>query len=106
MSNDKVIQFPIKMTVKKILSEKFIDIYVSILNHGIKGEKALNNAKMELQEFIITSMKVMPYNVDELYKCYYEIKDNKEIQQKAQIKFELSKCDNEVKEKYMHLLTV
>jgi hypothetical protein len=102
----KLIEFPVKMTVKKILSEKFIDIYEKILKDGNTGEKALYDAKMELQEFVIVSMKLIPHEVDELYNSYREIKNSKELQEKAQIKFELSKCDNEVKEKYTHLLTV
>ena len=94
------------MTVKKILSEKFIDIYEKILKDGNTGEKALYDAKMELQEFVIVSMKLIPHKIDDLYTSYHEIKNDKELQQKAQIKFELSKCDIDVREKYTHLLTV
>jgi hypothetical protein len=96
---------PLKTTVKKILCEKYVDFYIEACTNGNRAEKALNNAMFALQEFVITSMYLMPHNSEELYNCYHELKGDKALREKAQIRFELQ--DNEeLLNKYMHMLTV
>lgn len=103
----KVIEMPLPLrtTVKKILAEKYVDFYIDHLTNGVNRETALFKAKFDLQEFVITSMFLMPHNIEELYKCFHEIRDDKEIQEKAQIRFELKNNEHLIS-KYMHLLTV
>ena len=105
MNNVIEMPLPLKTTVKKILAEKYVDFYIDHCTNGERNEKAIFLAKHDLQDFIITSMYLMPHNIEELYKCYHEIKDNKEIQEKAQIHFELRE-NKDLLNKYMHLLTV
>jgi hypothetical protein len=105
MSNVIEMPLPLKTTVKKILSEKFVDLYIEQCTKGNRGEKALNNAKYELQDFVITSMYLMPHNSKELYDCYRELKGDKALIEKAQIRFELQ-GNEDLLNKYMHILTV
>ena len=103
----KVIEMPLPLraTVKKILSDKFIEFYMVNREEGHDGEKALYKTNYDLQEFVITSMFLMPHNLEELYHAFYEVRSNKELLEKAQIHFSLQ--DNEeLLNKYMHLLTV
>jgi hypothetical protein len=105
MSNVVQMPLPVKATVRKILAEKFVDYFIDHSKKGIGHEQALYKAKYDLQEFVITSMYLMPHNSEELYKCYHEIKDDRAVQEKAKILFDLTD-HQEIAKKYMHYLTV
>lgn len=105
MSNVIEMPLPLRATVKKILSDKFIEFYMLNRQEGYIGDVALYRTNYDLQEFVITSIYLMPHNLEELYHTFYEIRGNKELIEKAEIRFSLQN-NEELIEKYMHLLTV
>lgn len=105
MSNVIEMPLPLTMTVKQILKNKFIDFYMTNMKEGYIGNEVLRRTNYDLQEFIITSMFLMPHNIEELYHAFHEIRSNKELIEKAQIFYSLEN-NEELLNKYMHLLTV
>lgn len=87
------------------MKNKFIDFYMTNMKEGYEGIESLRRTNYDLQEFVITSMYLMPHNIEELYIAFNEVRSNKELIEKAQIFYSLEN-NEELLNKYMHLLTV
>jgi hypothetical protein len=91
----------------KMLSNMYIDLYVSFKNEGSSNESAYYQTKYKMQEVIIDLMVDLPGEIGIIGAAYEDIKrSSNSLIEKASIRFDLTSCSQDVQSKYMSLTMV
>jgi hypothetical protein len=94
----------INTPITKVLTEEYIRIYCREREQGTAANLSFGRAKFILQEFIIQYMVENPKRISEINTAYENIKADDSLRERAQIIYDLSTCEEEIKAKYMPLL--
>jgi hypothetical protein len=89
----------------KILSEKYIAYYCSLREKGEAPPRSLSRARSILQEYVIQLMIENPKGIGEIGTAYENIKLDDTLRERAIIIYDLSQCEDSIKNKYMPLLS-
>lgn len=90
----------------KILSNKFIDIYGQYAGLGYSREIIIHKTMYKLQEIVIKYMIEKPTEINIIAAALETIKHDTTLHEKAVIAFDLSKCEEHIRAKYMPLVMV
>jgi hypothetical protein len=96
----------LKTPMYKVLAEKYIQLYIRTRNEGYHGEQARLITKIHFQDFIISYMQDNPADASVIITAYENIKCDGSLQEKANIKYDLDKCSDMIKSKYMSYCNV
>ena len=88
----------------KILSNKFIEIYGQYAGLGYSREIIVHKTMFKLQEIVIKYMIEKPTEINTIAAALETIKHDTTLHEKALIAFDLSKCDESIRAKYMPLV--
>lgn len=94
----------IKPPMAKILSNKFIEIYGQYAGLGYSREIIVHKTMFKLQEIVINYMIEKPTEINVIAAALETIKHDETLHEKALIAFDLSKCNENVRAKYMPLV--
>lgn len=88
----------------KILSDKFIKIYGQYAGLGYSREIIVHKTMFKLQEIVIKYMIERPDDINIIAAALETIKHDTTLHERAVIAFDLSKCDENIRAKYMPLV--
>lgn len=96
----------IQTPMSRVLGRKYIEIYLEQRAKGYNGEMAHFKTQYRLQEAVIGLMVDMPKEISIIAKAYENIKHDTTLKEKAQITYDLSLCNEDIKAKYLPLVMV
>jgi hypothetical protein len=96
----------IKTPMAKTLGTKFIEIYGQYAENGYSREIIIHKTMYKLQEIVIKYMIERPHDINIIAAALETIKHDTTLHEKALIAFDLSKCDENIRAKYMPLVMV
>ena len=96
----------IKTPMAKILGTKFIEIYGQYAGLGYSREIIIHKTMYRLQEIVINYMIEKPTEINIIAAALDTIKHDTTLHERALIAFDLSKCDESIRAKYLPLVMV
>jgi hypothetical protein len=90
----------------KILGTKFIEIYGQYAGLGYSREIIIHKTMYRLQEIVINYMIEKPTEINIIAAALDTIKHDTTLHERALIAYDLSKCDESIRAKYMPLVMV
>jgi len=87
-----------------ILSKKFIEIYGHYAGLDYSREILIHKTMYKLQDLVIRYMIERPHEINIISAAYESLKHDTTLHEKAIIAFDLSKCDESVRAKYLPLV--
>jgi hypothetical protein len=90
--------------MSKILQNKFIEIYGQYAARGYARDIIVFKTMYKLQEMIIKYMLEKPDEINIIAAAFEQIKHDPNLHERAVIAYDLTKCDDKIKAKYMSLV--
>lgn len=96
----------VKPPMAKLLGTKFIEIYMHYAENGYSRDILIFKTMYKLQDFVIKYMIEKPNDITVIASALETIKHDTTLHEKASIAYDLSKCDENIRAKYMPLVMV
>lgn len=103
--NEKVLKLHIKQY--RIFEKAYTNFICENRKNGCSREEAYYKAHFQLQEFVMNFTFTNPKYIEAIHAAYEEIKSNLgSITQAANVRYDLTLCNDEIKAKYEPLATM